>query len=901
MNLQLANTDISEWVTRQCQNRTRGYTDFIDSAVELLRKDSTSIPVDRKEVDVKFIANGLEQTRKEIRFYPVEPQTHEEERAIEILFDEYTRKVYFSNKNFGPPAAVDILRRNLEEEYVVLNRDFQGNRLFIQPETYQLIRQKQAIERLRFSPLLGHEPLVRLFSDSNDTFWRKANEFNYVKDWYILTKENLEGITEQRNFVEKALQTPDFALMEGPPGSGKTTAIIELIIQYAILGKRVLLCSATHAAIDNVFERIKERDAHICDRYIVPVRISGDEGPVKDNVKPLLLKNLVNTYKEKFKTHLVSNNQKGSQKFLRNTIGSSDKIIDNIILESANLVGGTTMGILQHPDIANNAQSIPFDVLIIDEASKVTFQDFIVPALYAKKWILVGDVKQLSPYIEDDYVAEYIDKLLDDKDRKQMLINHFELRLKMSGTKYNNSIKVFFTNGNVEHDRNFVLDHSGGQEVVAVDDDSVVGEELLYRLNGADVIVCKNTEPCTRLLLSHLCSKAIFINSELTDLKSVYQQRYFHKAKERFCFTSKEESWPDMVTRSLNESFSFRQAGNDFSNVDRRLELLLPADIELKRPTKNGTIRLTTLRNEIDELKRLVYPSILELLQNGNGKLVTYNKEGVRQEDQNSVIATGLNKNAKHNKFTALTYQHRMHEMIARTSKENFYSETDSLKPSSLVIADRGWRYKKEEDPVIWVTNTEKTGNSKALQLNDTNRDAVKNSPYLRKKFGNKLKGTGQAPVGIINVTEANQIEKELLAFIEWARLNPPKSDGKWGRKPYELAVLTFYLHQQSILKERIRNLTGQHSHHSRFAIDNVVILLYTVDKFQGQEADMVLLGFTKFTGSAHFNSPNRLNVALTRARHKLILFGNRNWFEQNARLNALHDLATNFKSRLSL
>ena len=54
----------------------------------------------------------------------------------------------------------------------------------------------------------------------------------------------------------------------------------------------------------------------------------------------------------------------------------------------------------------------------------------------------------------------------------------------------------------------------------------------------------------------------------------------------------------------------------------------------------------------------------------------------------------------------------------------------------------------------------------------------------------------------------------------------------------------------------------------------------------------MVFLGFTKFTRNAHYNSPNRLNVALTRARHKLLLFGYQAWFEKNAKLEALRELA---------
>ena len=56
----------------------------------------------------------------------------------------------------------------------------------------------------------------------------------------VLTRET-NGTDEQRDFVRKALGTPDFAILQGPPGSGKTTAIIELIVQYAKQNKGITL------------------------------------------------------------------------------------------------------------------------------------------------------------------------------------------------------------------------------------------------------------------------------------------------------------------------------------------------------------------------------------------------------------------------------------------------------------------------------------------------------------------------------------------------------------------------------------------------------------------------------------------------------------------------------------
>jgi len=201
-----------------------------------------------------------------------------------------------------------------------------------------------------------------------------------------------------------------------------------------------------------------------------------------------------------------------------------------------------------------------------------------------------------------------------------------------------------------------------------------------------------------------------------------------------------------------------------------------------------------------------------------------------------------------------------MHEDIAKTSRENFY-DNNNLQPANTVLEDRGWKYALNEPVVKWVHNNDATGNRKNEK--------------------------------IINPTEASDIERELVKFLDWAK-DHPKSNGE----KYEVAVLTFYLNQESELRRRIRKVTKQASF-SKFHKDNTDIFLYTVDKFQGQEADMVLLGFTKYTRDAHFNSPNRLNVALTRARHKMTLFGNKPWFKERAKLKALRDLATNFESTI--
>jgi superfamily I DNA and/or RNA helicase len=827
MNLFHLNIEVDSNVLRNADYDIRQYTDFIGKSIDLLKKETHA---------VKGIKKTVEGKKGKIRFEPETPENRKEEKAVELLFNENTKVIFDQKDCFNKEKSIRIDRQNEDENYITLETDIKGNIIFLRPDTYQLEQQKKALDNLRYKPLKEHQPLLNLFGYPDSPTWRQQC-YNDNFDWTILTDETKDGIREQRKFVSKAVQTKDFALMEGPPGSGKTTTIIELIMQFASQGKRILLCSATHAAVDNVIERIKGRYRSICDKEIIPVRISRFEQPVKESVKPYLLQKLVNTYKSEIEKHLKKNNSLESQKFLLENIDAKTEQgsdpIEKIILDSANLVAGTMIGILQHPDIRANKQGASFDVLIVDEASKVTFSDFIVPALHAKKWILAGDVKQLSPYVENDYVSENIASMLPES-KQQSIVKQFELKAKLDDKKFDDCLKVYFTDQNPNTEKQLIENRELVIETVG--ENWEANELNITKINSADIVIAKNDTKVKQLLSNNIQVKSIFINGETSGLLQPYRQNYFRQTSKKplpYLFDSRQEEWAEMVSSRLSQSFSFRNAGEEFSNIDRELEYLIPCE----------------LKEKINQIRRLVFPSILELLQNGVGK------GGKQRYDR--VLSDGFLHCYKRSRFVSLSYQHRMHPDIAKTSKENFYK--NNLRPANTVLEDRGWKYATNEPVVKWIHNNDKTGNIK----------------------GNK----------IINPTETNNIEKELSKFLEWAK-NNPKENGEH----YEVAVLTFYLNQATELRRSIRKITKQ-GHFSKFHKDNTDIFLYTVDKFQGQEADLVLLSFTKFTRDAHFNSPNRLNVALTRARHKLVLFGNKEWFKKKAKLKALRDLATKFES----
>ncbi|MCH5156071.1 MAG: AAA family ATPase [Clostridiales bacterium] len=67
----------------------------------------------------------------------------------------------------------------------------------------------------------------------------------------------LESLNDRQKIaVQKALASESIFLLQGPPGTGKTQVIAEITAQLCKRGKKVLISSETHKAIDNVFERL---------------------------------------------------------------------------------------------------------------------------------------------------------------------------------------------------------------------------------------------------------------------------------------------------------------------------------------------------------------------------------------------------------------------------------------------------------------------------------------------------------------------------------------------------------------------------------------------------------------------------------------------------------------------
>lgn len=155
---------------------------------------------------------------------------------------------------FKPNERREIEERDVEKiencKYIVYDN---------RAEKAKLDRQKGALNNFMTGNVKNPYLSTYLFNAEN---LRPVANPNIISNWY------LESLNEkQKEAVQKAVSSNGLFLLQGPPGTGKTQVIAETVAHLVKQGKKVLISSETHKAIDNVFERLPK----LAD--IVPVRL----------------------------------------------------------------------------------------------------------------------------------------------------------------------------------------------------------------------------------------------------------------------------------------------------------------------------------------------------------------------------------------------------------------------------------------------------------------------------------------------------------------------------------------------------------------------------------------------------------------------------------------------------
>jgi superfamily I DNA and/or RNA helicase len=240
----------------------------------------------------------------------------------------------------------------------------------------------------------------------------------------------------------------------------------------------------------------------------------------------------------------------------------------------------------------------------------------------------------------------------------------------------------------------------------------------------------------------------------------------------------------------------------------------------------------------------MTLPSILESIQIGNGE----------KHRNNTTITDGFDKRDLSQRHETLKTQHRMHPDISKFSRENFYTADGIQALKDAKTINRDWDYREYNNRAVWLDVKKKN--------NDNGR----------------------------NFEEVKVVIDEIKKFLKFTEKHPTNQDNE----PWSIAVLTFHQAQATILREGIRKLSNQPNKMSKFKIKDVEILLYTVDKFQGMEADIVFISMMKTQSIGFLDNINRLNVALTRAKYQRVIVGDKSFFEKQKGSEELRKLAKN-------
>ncbi|MBT9560406.1 MAG: AAA family ATPase [Myxococcales bacterium] len=225
--------------------------------------------------------------------------------------------------------------------------------------------------------------------------------------------------SHQAECARLAMTTPHFAVIKGPPGSGKTTVICDIVRQLLARGECVLVVSPTNVAVDNVVEKLTESARGNDDRmelHSVPIRYAARRKKVSEAAATYWVgaksQRRAGMLSKRIEARLCAMSPTAAELYrLEDTDERGHAPLTAAIAGADGLICGTPVGILSYESV-KSAPSAGFDVLIVDEVSKLTLPEFLAIAVKAKRWILVGDPEQLPPHNDSEENATTLDDVL---------------------------------------------------------------------------------------------------------------------------------------------------------------------------------------------------------------------------------------------------------------------------------------------------------------------------------------------------------------------------------------------------------------------------------------------------------------------------------------------------------
>ncbi|MBD5184327.1 MAG: AAA family ATPase [Bacteroidales bacterium] len=207
--------------------------------------------------------------------------------------------------------------------------------------------------------------------------------------------------SSQQEGVNKVIRAKDVAIVHGPPGTGKTTTLVEAINETLRRESQVLVCAQSNMAVDWISEKLVDRGVHV-------LRIGN---PARVNDKMLSF-----TYERRFEDHPDYPSLWSIRKSIRELQGAKRKGTDQWHQKMDRLRGrATELEIRINNDLFNTAHVIActltgsanrilsgmkFSTLFIDEAAQALEAACLIPMRRAGRVVLAGDHCQLPPTVK---------------------------------------------------------------------------------------------------------------------------------------------------------------------------------------------------------------------------------------------------------------------------------------------------------------------------------------------------------------------------------------------------------------------------------------------------------------------------------------------------------------------
>ena len=252
--------------------------------------------------------------------------------------------------------------------------------------------------------LFGQTPPTPIASDER-ALSQQVGDINWIS-------ESLND--SQKNAIKFALASPEIALIHGPPGTGKTHTLVELIIQLLRPERqkangrttKLLVCGPSNISVDNIVERLASHKIPMV-RLGHPARLLPSvlhhslDVLSKTSDAATLVQDIRKELDAKQASISKTRNGRerkaiyGDMRELRREFRDRERRCVDELVRSSSVVLATLHGTGDF-----QLKDAEFDAVIIDEASQALEAQCWIPLLSAKKAVLAGDHLQLPPTIK---------------------------------------------------------------------------------------------------------------------------------------------------------------------------------------------------------------------------------------------------------------------------------------------------------------------------------------------------------------------------------------------------------------------------------------------------------------------------------------------------------------------